>query len=74
MVIKTEAEKEQSFLTGLNQRVVIKSLNGEMLALPGNIYPALDVLNVASVVHKVEAQYRYKNSYANGCVWVGAAT
>ncbi|MEI5640529.1 MULTISPECIES: hypothetical protein [unclassified Pseudoalteromonas] len=71
-VIKTETEKEHTFLTGLDQRVVIKSLNGEMLALPGNVYPAPDVLNVASGVHKVEVQYRYKNSYANGCVWIDA--
>ncbi|WP_046003038.1 hypothetical protein [Pseudoalteromonas rubra] len=71
-VIQTETEKEHTFLTGLDQRVVIKSLNGEMLALPGNIYPAPDVLKVTSGVHKIEVQYRHQNSYADGCVWVDA--
>ncbi|TMP38587.1 hypothetical protein [Pseudoalteromonas rubra] len=71
-VIKTETEKEHTLLTGLDQRVVIKSLNGEMLALPGNISPAPDVLNVNKGVHTIEVQYRHKNTFANGCVWVDA--
>ncbi|KNC68045.1 hypothetical protein [Pseudoalteromonas ardens] len=72
ITISTDSEKNNRILTGLDKRIVITSLNDKSLFRVGwdSHYP--DVVHVKDGVQTIEVRFNYKNSYANGCVWVDA--
>jgi hypothetical protein len=70
VTISTDSQRSDSMRRGLDQTIVITSIDGENLFFLGMTSSFPNVLQVSPGVHQFGVQLYYLNMVSNGCLWV----